>query len=123
MGRWRISLSCKTRSPQASWERSLLDWNKPRSSVRNASRLRALMHTTIICEGLRAFIPGRKRATTKRCGYSPKPFRRKGSRWIVDRVQETAETARLARRAAELGWDDAVALAWGGFALAYVVHD
>jgi adenylate cyclase len=49
--------------------------------------------------------------------------RRKGSRWMIDRVQETAETARLARRAAELGWDDAVALAWGGFALAYVVHD
>jgi TolB-like protein/tetratricopeptide (TPR) repeat protein len=49
--------------------------------------------------------------------------RRKGSRWIVDRAQETAETARLARRAAELGWADAVALAWGGFALAYVVHD
>ncbi|MGB7855530.1 MAG: adenylate/guanylate cyclase domain-containing protein [Pseudolabrys sp.] len=49
--------------------------------------------------------------------------RRKGSRWIIDRAQETAETARLARRAAELGWDDAVALAWGGFALAYVVHD
>ena len=42
---------------------------------------------------------------------------------MIDRVQETAETARLARRAAELGWDDAVALAWGGFALAYVVHD
>ena len=42
---------------------------------------------------------------------------------MLDRVQETAETARLARRAAELGWDDAVALAWGGFALAYVVHD
>jgi len=40
--------------------------------------------------------------------------RRKGSHWIVDRVQETTETARLARRAAELGWDDAVA---------YVVHD
>ena len=49
--------------------------------------------------------------------------RRKGSRWIIDRAQETAEAARLARRAAELGWDDAVALAWGGFALAYVVHD
>src|SRR5262249_51311126 len=49
--------------------------------------------------------------------------RRKGSRWMLDRVQETAETARLARRAAELGWDDAVALARGGFALAYVVHD
>jgi hypothetical protein len=39
--------------------------------------------------------------------------RRKGSRWIVDRAQETAETARLARRAAELGWDDAVALGEG----------
>jgi tetratricopeptide (TPR) repeat protein len=49
--------------------------------------------------------------------------RRKGSRWMIDHVQETAETARLARRAAELGWDDAVALAWGGFALAYGVHD
>ena len=49
--------------------------------------------------------------------------RRKGSCWMIDRVQETAETARLARRAAELGWDDAVALAWAGFALAYVVHD
>src|SRR5262245_21330571 len=49
--------------------------------------------------------------------------RRKGSRWVTDRAQETAETARLARRAVELGWDDAVALAWGGFALAYVVQD
>jgi len=49
--------------------------------------------------------------------------RRKGSRWMVDRVQETAETARLARCVAELGWDDAIALAWGGFALAYVAHD
>jgi tetratricopeptide (TPR) repeat protein len=49
--------------------------------------------------------------------------RRKGSRWMIDRAQETAETARLGRRAAELGWDDAVALAWAGFALAYVVHD
>jgi adenylate cyclase len=43
--------------------------------------------------------------------------RRKGSRWIIDRAQETAEAARLARRAAELGWDDAVALAWGGLHL------
>jgi TolB-like protein len=48
---------------------------------------------------------------------------RKGSRWMTDYMQETAETARLARRGVELGWDDAVALAWGGFALAYVVHD
>jgi len=49
--------------------------------------------------------------------------RRKGSRWMTDRVQETAEAARLGRRAVELGWDDPVALAWGGFSLAYVVHD
>jgi len=49
--------------------------------------------------------------------------RRKGGRWMTDRVQETAEAARLGRRAVELGWDDPVALAWGGFSLAYVVHD
>jgi tetratricopeptide (TPR) repeat protein len=42
---------------------------------------------------------------------------------MTDRVQETAEAARLGRRAVELGWDDPVALAWGGFSLAYVVHD
>jgi len=43
--------------------------------------------------------------------------------WMVDHVQEVAETARLSRRAAELGKDDAVALCWGGYALAYVVRD
>ena len=34
--------------------------------------------------------------------------------WMTDRAQEIAETARLARRAAELGKDDAVALCRGG---------
>jgi TolB-like protein/tetratricopeptide (TPR) repeat protein len=43
--------------------------------------------------------------------------------WATDRAQETAETARLARRAAELGKDDAVALSFGGLALAYVGGD
>jgi tetratricopeptide (TPR) repeat protein len=43
--------------------------------------------------------------------------------WMADRKEEVAETARLARRAANLGWDDAIALCWGGYALAYVVHD
>jgi len=33
------------------------------------------------------------------------------------------EAVRLARRAGELGKDDAVALCWGGWALAYVIHD
>jgi tetratricopeptide (TPR) repeat protein len=40
-----------------------------------------------------------------------------------DRVQEIAETARLARRAVELGRDDAAALSAGGYTLAYVVGD
>lgn len=44
------------------------------------------------------------------------------SGWMTDRGQETAETARLARRAMELGKYDAVALSTAGFALAYVVH-
>jgi tetratricopeptide (TPR) repeat protein len=48
---------------------------------------------------------------------------RKGRGWIADQAQETAETARLAKRAVELGKDDAVALMAAGFALAYVVGD
>jgi TolB-like protein len=48
---------------------------------------------------------------------------RKGLRWMTDRVNDTSEAERLARRAAEVGRDDAVALARAGFALAYVVHD
>ena len=48
---------------------------------------------------------------------------RKINGWMTDRVQEIAETARLARRAAELGPDDAVALSRGAQALGYVVGD
>ena len=48
---------------------------------------------------------------------------RKASGWSDDRAQDAAEAARLARRAAELGKDDPVALSAAGFALAYVVHD
>jgi hypothetical protein len=40
--------------------------------------------------------------------------------WTTDRAREIAETARLARRVAELGKDDAIALSTGGLALAYV---
>jgi tetratricopeptide (TPR) repeat protein len=43
--------------------------------------------------------------------------------WMTEPVQELAETARLARRAADSGWDDAVALARGGHALGTVVGD
>ena len=48
---------------------------------------------------------------------------RKSNGWTTDRERETAETTRLARRAAELGKDDAVALCFGGHGLALVAGD
>jgi TolB-like protein len=48
---------------------------------------------------------------------------RKANGSMVDRAQEIAEAARLARRAVALGGDDAFALSSGGNALAYVVGD
>jgi TolB-like protein len=48
---------------------------------------------------------------------------RKGNGWMTDRALEIAEAARLGRRAVELGDDDAAALSWGGFALAYFAHE
>jgi TolB-like protein len=48
---------------------------------------------------------------------------RKANGWMTNREQEVAEAARLARRAVELGREDAVALGRGGLALAYVVGD
>ncbi len=48
---------------------------------------------------------------------------RKGGGWETDRAQDIAETARLARRAGVLGWDDAFALCTAGIALAFVVGD
>jgi TolB-like protein/tetratricopeptide (TPR) repeat protein len=48
---------------------------------------------------------------------------RKLNGWVIDGAQETSEGARLARRAVELGKDDAVALSRGGHALAWFVRD
>jgi TolB-like protein len=48
---------------------------------------------------------------------------RRASGWETDRTHAVAESSRLARRAAELGKDDAVALCTAGAALAYVVGD
>jgi TolB-like protein len=48
---------------------------------------------------------------------------RKANGWMTDRAQETAEAERLARRAVDLGKEDAVALGRAGQALAYVVGD
>jgi adenylate cyclase len=48
---------------------------------------------------------------------------RKMNGWVVDHHRERAETDRLARRAAELGNDDAIALCEAGYARAYVLKD
>ena len=48
---------------------------------------------------------------------------RKGNGWMGDRAQEIAEAARLARRAVDLGADDATALSGAGYALVFVAHD
>jgi TolB-like protein/class 3 adenylate cyclase len=48
---------------------------------------------------------------------------RKQSGWMADFGREVVEGTRLARRAVELGRDDAVALAAGGFSLAYLDGD
>jgi tetratricopeptide (TPR) repeat protein len=48
---------------------------------------------------------------------------RKINGWTTDRVLEMAESGRLAGLAAQLGKDDAIALAFGGLALGYVAGD
>jgi TolB-like protein len=50
-------------------------------------------------------------------------FWRKVNGWMTDRPGEIAEGARLARRAIDLGRDDAVALTRGGHALAHLTED
>lgn len=50
-------------------------------------------------------------------------FWRKINGWMSDPARELAEGTRLARRAVELGKDDAVALARGGHALAHLAGD
>ena len=47
----------------------------------------------------------------------------KNNGWISGTANEIAEVTRLAQRAVELGKDDAIALAAGGFALAHFVRD
>jgi TolB-like protein/Tfp pilus assembly protein PilF len=50
-------------------------------------------------------------------------FWRKANGWMSDAAQAAAETTRLAGRAADLGKEDAVALAFSGLALAYVAGE
>jgi TolB-like protein/class 3 adenylate cyclase len=48
---------------------------------------------------------------------------RKVNGWFGERAKDVTEAERLARRAVELGPDDAVALSGGGYTLVFVVHD
>jgi TolB-like protein len=48
---------------------------------------------------------------------------RKANSWMTDRAQETADATHMARKAITLGRDDAAALSYGGYALAYVAGD
>jgi TolB-like protein/class 3 adenylate cyclase len=48
---------------------------------------------------------------------------RRLNRWMTDPVQETTEAVRLARRAIEVGKDDAVALSYAGYALVHAVYE
>lgn len=48
---------------------------------------------------------------------------RKSNRWMADPGRETAEAKMLARKAVELGRDDALALSYGGYTLGYVGGD
>jgi TolB-like protein/Tfp pilus assembly protein PilF len=50
-------------------------------------------------------------------------LQRKEWGWVANRKQEIAEAARLSRRAAELGRNDAVALGTGGLTLSFVVGE
>jgi TolB-like protein len=49
--------------------------------------------------------------------------RRKALGWMNERVQESAEGVRMARKAVQLGGDDPVALCMGGYALAFVAQE
>ncbi|HEY4166037.1 MAG TPA: adenylate/guanylate cyclase domain-containing protein [Reyranella sp.] len=48
---------------------------------------------------------------------------RKLNGWVSDRAKETSEGVRLAKRAVELGKDDAIALCRGGHAFSWFLHD
>ena len=48
---------------------------------------------------------------------------RKSQGWVVDQTWEKAEIRRLALRVSVVGRDDALALAWAGYALVFVCRD
>jgi TolB-like protein len=60
------------------------------------------------------------------CAYGMAAYcyvRRKALGWMSERVQESAEAVRMARKAVHLGGDDSVALYTGGYALGFIAHE
>ena len=132
---------CRIRSPPAWWARSHRSWSKPRSNVPSANRPRASTPTTTICAEWRASISRTRTANSEALRLFLRAIEldpdfaaaygmaawcyvwRKANGWVTDRAKEVAEAERLARRAVALGKDDAVALARGGHALAFVVGE
>ena len=99
------------------------------------------MPMTTILRGMAAFHQWTREGMRRRCRIFVAPSKsipsslrpmawpqrcyplRKASGWMVDAAREAAEAERLARRAAELAWKDALALCTAGFVLAYVAGD
>ncbi|KZS52593.1 TolB-like protein/DNA-binding SARP family transcriptional activator [Rhizobium sp. BK226] len=87
---------------------------------------RTITSRSVVDEALRLFMKAIERdpefaiahARAARC-YAT----RKSNGWMVNPAEETAEATRLARRAVELGWDDAVTLSYGGYVIGYVGGD
>ncbi|MBX5251082.1 adenylate cyclase [Rhizobium sp. NLR4b] len=87
---------------------------------------RTVTNRSVVDEALRLFTKAIERdpdfaiahARAARC-YAT----RKSNGWMVDPGTEIEEATRLARRAVGLGWDDAVALSYGGYVLGYVGGD
>ena len=77
-------------------------------------------------EGLRLFYRAIERDPDFAAAYAAAAdcfTRRKAFGWIIDREQEVAEARRLARRAVQLGKDDANVLCFAGYALVYVARE
>jgi TolB-like protein/Tfp pilus assembly protein PilF len=77
-------------------------------------------------EGLRLFYQAVERDPDFSAAYAAAAMcfaRRKSFGWFIDREQEAAEARRLARRAVQLGKDDANVLGFAGFALAYAARE
>ena len=77
-------------------------------------------------EALRLFCKAVELDRGMACAYGMAAWcyvRRKARGWMDDRIQESAEAVRLARKAVLLGEDDPVALCMGGYALALIARE